>query len=706
MTRKIKLNESDYGLIKNNLVEWMKRDDSPFKNANFNTSSLSGLLDLCCYVAFYLSVQLNKTVEEIFMNTAEIENTIYSLIKNFNYIPKMRIPAKKKLRIEYETTDFSPDDKFKIYINNVNYTTNLKIIPTLRDKFQAQYYEDVSVTAFLNENNSYFNTEYRTLYDGVTLGLQAIVPAYQADWEYTQETIDISSDQYIDLMEDVTTYWDDRVITDTIRVFVQELGGTWYEYRNLKNGLFDENLRAYNIEFDKDKGIRIKFDIDNLSRELQATDVVRVFYVVTDGEDANEISGTQEFTNSDFNDVRILKINDDGTTTTVFESLNNDSTVDANFSAKLVDDNGDSAFLDNGSGRQSLESIKESATLFYSTQGRAVTESDYNSLLQSKFTEFKDIRAWGGQKEFLDVEQIMNDAITDNTSINFDGTNYTGPTGAWLEVLETTRLNQYNSEILSIESVDFDDITSGKYTRDVGWVYYSMFDEGFQFIEDQTDIDQVSEFLNDYKILTIYNKYFTPNFTLLKPKISIKLNAQYAKEFNISEMKDNIKEFVNSKSAFGASFDIRDLQNYIESFDSVSSIKNFDYNVKFKVKNKTEGLYDKYIYVRAYTPMVGEINDVLMNMTIPPIPPSTTPTTGNVTITTVDDIVRLNGNEVGSINKELGLMRFKNYDGSNAFFTDGTFYIDNVKLIGNIIGSVRENIIGIESTTDIDLTVE
>ena len=260
-------------------------------------------------------------------------------------------------------------------------------------------------------------------------------------------------------------------------------------------------------------------------------------------------------------------------------------------------------------------------------------------------------------------------------------------------MLETTRLNQYNSEILAIESVDFDDIESGKYTRDVGWVYYSMFDDGFQFIESSSDIDQVSDFLNDYKILTIYNKYFAPNFTLLKPKISIKLNPQYAKEFSIEAMKDNIKEYVNSKTAFGASFDTRDLQNYIENFDEVESIRNFEYSVKFKVKNKDVADQEKYIYVRAYTPMIGDINDEI--------------STG-VTMTTSGSNVLLNGEIVGSINKELGLMRFKNYSTltSTQFFTDSTFYIDNVNLIGNLIGSVRENVIGIETINDIDLTVE
>jgi len=742
MVLKVPINESDFDKIQANMKTFLSRPGSTFENYGFSAGVMKGLIDFGSYVVHYMSYQLNKSIEEIFADTALLEDSIYSLMNNFNYIPKLKTPAKRYLKIEYDLTGitYNTGSTFKLFVNNIAYTNTLNMITTLRDKWQDEYYTNASSTAYVSQNLSY---HYMNHYTDSGNYLKAIVPAYQAEWVNQEIAIGSSYDQYTWLQNSSSIKYGDKSVVDSLRVFVKEGGFTWYEYKNLKRGLFDDNKRAFNIVYDKDNGIKVEFGIDNFSRELADGETLRMYYPVTDGEDASEATGATSFVNTDVDDIQIVEITADGDIKIIYESNNNGiNTSVANITTplsdaqgttagfavsgsltagqiyassklelSLQDENSVPAYMDNGSDRQSTESIKKSMTLFFSTQGRAVTETDYNAILRSKFTEFKDIRVWGGNREFIDNDVlIQGETETGLTEFDDSGTTkYKGTLTELKSVFNEILRKRYISNTLTVENVQYTDITSGKYTRDVGHIYYSFYDEGFRFVDSDANQEEITGYLDDFKILTLYFRYFNPNFTLIKPKITLKLKAAYYKSFDIGTMRGNIRDYVNDMSKFDAKFDIADLTAHLLTYDSVELVKNVSYSAKLKVRNSYDAndstaARDNYIYIRTYTPITQDLNSTIAT---------------SHTLTSVGDVVYIDGSEAGTINKISGNIRIRNFnvtsEGSSSsttddlgspFFTDSEFYIDDVSFSGNVIYSAKENVVGIENVTDIVLTLE
>ena len=152
-------------------------------------------------------------------------------------------------------------------------------------------------------------------------------------------------------------------------------------------------------------------------------------------------------------------------------------------------------------------------------------------------------------------------------------------------------------------------------------------------------------------------------------------------------------DFMQEYTKFNNSiFYYADLENEIESYDEIDKVIEMSLSGTFKVKNADNS--SDYIYVRGYT----NFNDF-----------TTTISTdgGNLTFAVSSGKVYIEGVEVGIANNNIGIMRFKNNDGTDTrFFTDDYFYIPDVSFnAGRRINSVRDCVIGIEQASDITLVL-
>mgnify|MGYP001166074311 CR=1 FL=1 len=682
MSTKIRLNEADLDLIESNLISYLNSVPE-FSTYNFKSGSLAIFIRVAKFVIRNLAYQLNKTVEEIFLDTASLEESIYSLIENFNFIPEMRRPAKKYLKINYDLDTYTPlaNSQFKMFFNNVKYTDEYQIIPTLRDKWQQSSYTDVDANAFLNQNMFYCQLEK------IGNTLQATIPVYQATWNVVESVVDILTfTQEVELKDISSVYYNDKVIKDSIRVFVKETDGSWYEYYSLREGNFDEDLRSYNLKFNATTGLSIQFDIDHLSRTILDTETIRVFFATTEGDEINDTQGNNEFEMTDFHDFQVFEVQTDGTEVLIAE-YNYDSVTPVIsptnlsdlISAELVDGEGTLSFFDNGVERQSLESIKINAPLFRTTQGRAVTESDYNVLLKNKFSEYRDIRAWGGQREYIDIEDMIDDAIA----------TYGDAKTAIKYVLSVL----YTGGTLSIDDVDYTSIESGTYRRDLGFVYYSFYDDGFNFVNSSENTDEIIKYLDRYKILTIYFKYRNPVFNLLKPKIKLTLNPSYASEFSLFDTKTLIKNWVNEKSKTQTRIDLQDMFSMLLAMDEVDVVDSISSTSKIKYFHEAGENT-----VRVFNRFLGNQN-CQMKVWIG----NELTTIANLTTNSADEVL-IDGIVAGKVNPRIGAFQFE-----SAILTpyeDKVIYIDNLKLSGLKINQLRESVVGIERISDIELIVE
>jgi len=376
--------------------------------------------------------------------------------------------------------------------------------------------------------------------------------------------------------------------------------------------------------------------------------------------------------------------------------------ADDYLTCELVDADEVLATLDNGVGKQDTESIKINAPYFLSTQGRAVTEPDFNYILKNKFVEYDGIKAWSGAREFIDVTELTRNKIVSELSLVAPNT-YQG-SGDDITSVVTAVLNEmYKEGVMTVKDVDFTSEVDGSMRRDVGFVYLTYYDKSFQFARNTLNDDEIVAFLDFYKILTIYFKFMNPNFTLIKPEITVTLNKAYNKSFSAYDLKLDIYNWINDNAKYQKFIDIKDLNSYLLDKDEISAVDSINFKAKIKVKNSTDFIFMRTFtglktpfscecwgYVGGvYTYLGGEI-EIGMNLTY----------LGGYTESDWD------------ANASKGNLKFKTFDSSGNPLMIGLvptlseFYIEDVEFIGNKINIIRENVVGCESVDDVTLIVE
>ena len=91
---KLQVSELDYIGIKSNLVAFLK-SQSEFSNFDFAGSGLDVIMDLLSYNTYYNSFYLNMLANEMFLDTAELRNSVVQKAKQIGYRPKIILSGRK-----------------------------------------------------------------------------------------------------------------------------------------------------------------------------------------------------------------------------------------------------------------------------------------------------------------------------------------------------------------------------------------------------------------------------------------------------------------------------------------------------------------------------------------------------------------------------------------------------------------------------------
>ena len=84
---KLRVSELDYASIKSNLIAFLK-SQSEFANFDFAGSGLDVIMDLLSYNTYYNSFYLNMLANEMFLDTAELRNSVVQRAKQIGYTPR------------------------------------------------------------------------------------------------------------------------------------------------------------------------------------------------------------------------------------------------------------------------------------------------------------------------------------------------------------------------------------------------------------------------------------------------------------------------------------------------------------------------------------------------------------------------------------------------------------------------------------------
>ena len=126
VSSKLKVSELDFDTIKSNLKNFLS-DQNEFADYDFDASAMSVLLDVLSYNTHYNAFYLNMIVNEMFLDTASIRNSVISRAKHLGYTPQSVRGAKAYVDLTITPADtpstiiIAKDTQFASTANGISY---------------------------------------------------------------------------------------------------------------------------------------------------------------------------------------------------------------------------------------------------------------------------------------------------------------------------------------------------------------------------------------------------------------------------------------------------------------------------------------------------------------------------------------------------------------------------------------------------------
>lgn len=337
----LKVAELDFFSIKQNLKEYMKNQDT-FSDYDFEGSGLSVLLDVLAYNTAYNAFYLNMVANESFLDTAQMRGNMLSHAKAINYVPQSAHGATAKINIRVVPTQAQDPTNSIQHIVLERFTKFVGIDKDgVHRPFVAMHSNDAIKVA------GAFNFANVVLKQGEVITLQ-----FSADQANEQRRYEIPSA---------------NVDVDTIEVVVQESAtNTWSEVYTMATDLTEikASSRVYFVEENENMNYTIYFGDNIIGKKPKNGSIISVTYLDTVGSRANNITK--------FNATDPIGPFTISTPFTVQPSYG-------------------------GTDKEGLDQIRFRAPNFYTTQNRAVTENDYESLILRDYNNIEAVSVWGGE---------------------------------------------------------------------------------------------------------------------------------------------------------------------------------------------------------------------------------------------------------------------------------------------------------------------
>ena len=366
----------DFQTIKTNLKTYLK-NNTAFKDVDFEGSNINTLVDLLSYNTYLNSFYTNMVASEMFIDTAQLRDSVVSHAKSLNYTPRSFVSASAEIGLT--VTPSSP-------------TTNI-VIPkgtTFTSRVGSNTYTfSTSSNEVINTSNNGVFTANVMLYEGTY-----IADSFTMNYSNTSQRFVISNP---------------TIDTGSVSVTVIEDGGsTTLAYTKTETLIGLTSLtRAYFVEAAENQQYEVRFGDNVFGRKPRDGSVIVVEYRTSSGELPNGAS-----------------------------TFLNDGNIDthANVSITTI------SSATGGAINETIESIRYNAPRNFQVQGRAVTATDYETILKANFGDIQSISAYGGEdlvppqfgKVFISVDvqnadgtpanriKTFGDFIKDKTPLTID----------------------------------------------------------------------------------------------------------------------------------------------------------------------------------------------------------------------------------------------------------------------------------------------
>lgn len=342
----------DFDQIRDQIKEYL-RANSDFTDFDFEGSNFSVLIDTLAYNTYINAFNANMVVNESFLESAALRENVVSLARNIGYLPKSRTASRAKISFSVSFVGSTQTVTLKAGLVCVGSTKNTSFVFSIP--------EDITTISPLDDPLDNQN--------GARTATFSDVEIYQGSYASKKFNVDASLDQRFIIDN---SYVD----TDTLRVRVKGPNDTSSGNEYLRSSSLisvTSQSEIYFLQEVKDEKYELLFGDGIIGKKLETGGQIVSTFIVTDGIEGNGV------TNFSFSGVLRGSEN---------ERISPSTTINVTTDQKAQ----------GGAEIESLQSIKYFAPATYASQYRAVTASDYETIVKQIFPEASSVSVVGGEE--------------------------------------------------------------------------------------------------------------------------------------------------------------------------------------------------------------------------------------------------------------------------------------------------------------------
>jgi hypothetical protein len=358
-----KFTNLDFDQIKTSIKDYL-RANSDFTDFDFEGSNFSVLIDTLAYNTYITAFNSNMIVNESFLESATLRQNVVSLARNIGYVPRSKTAA---------TADISFTVTFP------NFTAEmLSRVPNATLSAGLICVGDANNTSFVFSTSENWSSPIKNV-NGTYSAEFSNILVKQGTLVTKEFTKEASLDQKFVLENS-------GIDTSTIKVYIDDttdqddgLGIEYFLVDNIIN--VDSSSEIYLLQEVQDEKYELIFGDGIIGKKIANGAKITVKYITTDGKEGNGVGKGDSFSFAG----KILEQNP--------EIISNSPLL--SFTAPSIVTNITSQ---NGSDIEDVDSIKYFAPKIYSSQFRAVTSRDYETIVKRIYPDTESVAVIGGEE--------------------------------------------------------------------------------------------------------------------------------------------------------------------------------------------------------------------------------------------------------------------------------------------------------------------
>ena len=355
-----KFTNLDFDQIKTQIKEYL-RANSNFTDFDFEGSNFSVLIDALAYNTYISAFNSNLVVNESFLDSATLRENVVSLARNIGYVPRSKTAARASISFNVTANSTSTQMVLQPGLVCVGRSNDSDIVFSISE----------TITANTTVNNGVATASFGSV--------AAPIQVLEGTFIKSQFIVDGSLEQRFILDNG-------NIDTSSIVAYVGTEDELGKQYKLIDNIVGITSMSdTYLIQEVQDERYELLFGDGVFGRKPENGAIITVQYVVTSGSEGN---GPTNF----------------------------------NFAGNFLGDNGQVIVpsstptintinaASNGGDIETIDSIKYFAPRLYSSQYRAVTARDYESIVQQVYPNTESVSVVGGEE--VDPPQFGTVLIT------------------------------------------------------------------------------------------------------------------------------------------------------------------------------------------------------------------------------------------------------------------------------------------------------